>query len=573
MPHLQHALSHGCTDDRAAIALLQACLHLDRCEDAGRLGWALAHPTRVRGDALDEELKSIDAMLRARLGAPDQFRTGRFSALAEALPSLLASMPRWAEGWAMLAGTWYELSPGLGSVVADEAGRPRSFQALADALPMARRRDLEACMSAAERALALKPGERSALGYRARASFELGEASTPDAIQAFCMATAVADREGVMGPFRLRAGDAWPGAVTSSAAPIEVPRPRAFGVEVDWSPALGSTRSATGYALCMPGGEARGGSDLVLDADGWALHDSLSHPLGVLANLVHDKAVAWRHAERVLVRAPRQRLEVLGEAVSLLGISSRQYGHWLFEFLPRLRHFEGKLDWQRATYLVDAGMPTTHLEALHGVLGQSPRTLVVEADMAVRASSLWIAGRDVFFPHYVHQSVSHCVHIAPSHGPALQWLRQRWLAGHPAVTPHRRLFVRRGTPLRGLVNQDEVEAHLVRRWSFQPIQPEALTFDEQARQFSEAEWVVGAHGSALSNAVLCPPGARMLTLFNGQPGNLPSWAAALEALSVSHAFVAGQAEAGSHPVRHHWRFRIDLALLDEAMEAMSSLRA
>lgn len=573
LPHLQHALSHGGTDDRAAIALLRACLRLDRCENTARLGWALAQPNRVRGAALDAELKAIDALLRARLAAPEQFRTGRFSALAEALPVLLASMPRWAEGWAMLAGTGYELSPGLGPVVTDASGRPCSFEALADALPVARRRDLEACLSATERALALKPGERAALGYRARASFERGDALTPEAIHAFCSATAVAEPQVLLGPFPLRAGDAWPGAATSPAAPIEVPRPRSFGAALDWSPAVGATHSATGYALCLPEGEARGGSDLVLGADGWALHDSLSHPLGALANLVHDKAVACRHAERVLVRAPGQRLEVPGEAVSLLGVSSRQYGHWLFEFLPRLRHLEGHLDWQGATYLVDAGMPATHLEALQLVLGQVPRTQVVEADTAVRASSLWIPGRDVFFPHYVHQSVSDSVHIAPSHRPGLQWLRQRWLAGRSLAKPHRRWFVRRGTPLRGLVNQDEVEAHLVRRWAFQPIQPEALAFDEQVELFSEAEWVVGAHGSALSNAVVCPSGARMLTLFNGQPGNLPSWAAALEALGVCHAFVAGQAEPDSHPVRHHWRFRIDLAVLDAAMSAMASLRA
>jgi len=570
LPHLQHAMNHGRFDERAAVALLHACLRLDRCEDAARLGWALAQPGRVRSPNLDAELGAVDAVLRARLAVPAQFRSGHFGALIQRLPDLLASMPRWAEGWAMLAGTHCELSPSLGAVLTDAQGQSADFETLATALPTARRRDLEASGAAAERALALKPAERLAQGYRAKAAFELGVAPAQALSDWAGVST---EGEGLLGPLTLRAGPLWPGATTSPAEPIEVSWPRSFGPPVDWSPSVGRTRSAAGYALCLPGGEARGGSDLVLDAAGFALHDGLAHPLGTLANLVHDKAVAWRHAERLVARPPRERLELAEEAVSLLGVSSRQFGHWLFEFLPRLRHFEGRMDWPRATYLVDAGMPDTHLQALGLVLGQVPRVRVIEADVAVRAAKLWVAGRDVFFPHYVHQSVADSVHIAPSHGPSLQWLRQRWLAGRGVAVPRRRWFVRRSTPLRGLLNQDEVEAHLVRRWAFEAIEPERLAFDAQVQHFAEAEWIVGAHGSALSNALACPGGARVLTLFNGQPGNLPSWAAALEALGIRHAFLAGQADTGSHPVRHHWRFRIDLAALDEAMSALASLKA
>jgi hypothetical protein len=63
----------------------------------------------------------------------------------------------------------------------------------------------------------------------------------------------------------------------------------------------------------------------------------------------------------------------------------------------------------------------------------------------------------------------------------------------------------------------------------------------------------------------------MLTLFNGQPGNLPAWAAALKALGIHHAFLAGVPDPQSHGVRHHWRFSVDLRALDEAMAWMASV--
>jgi capsular polysaccharide biosynthesis protein len=377
-----------------------------------------------------------------------------------------------------------------------------------------------------------------------------------------------------LGPLPLRAGADCPEAQkTVPPECITVLQPRGFGADVEWAPGIGVTQSAAGYALCLDDAEARGASDLVIRADGTALHDTLCHPLAALANVVHDKAILLRARDRVLVRRARTDISIGDEAVTLLGVSTKQFGHWLFEHLPRLRHLEGLLDLQRAVYLVDAGMPETHLQALRWVIRAEPAIHHVEPECGVRVPSLWVGGRDVFFPYYVHQSVSSSVHIAPAHAPSLQWLRKRLTEGRGLQAPCRRLFVRRGTGLRSMNNQDEIESHLVRHWGFEVVQPELLDFEQQSRLFAEATWVIGPHGSALSNAVACPPGTRMLTLFNGQPGNLPSWAAALEALGIRHAFLAGQADTGSHPVRHHWRFRIDLAALDEAMSAMASLKA
>lgn len=553
-------------------ALLRACLALEHFEAAGQLGRALSHPSRRRSPAMEAELRQIDGVMRGRFEVLNNFRGARFEHLNAVLPTMLQLMPRWAAGWAFLSGTRYHLSPALGDAWTELVARRSSIKVWAHALDIARQEDLRVAAELAERAVSLDGRDRMARLWRVRAHFGMGIEPMRDDL------LAIQQKEAggfdLSTPMPLRPGTDWTGVIaTASPELIHVPMPRAFGPTVDWSRAVGTTESAAGYALRLQGAQVRGGSDLVVGACGAVLHDHLSNQLGVVANIVHDKGIVLRHRNWVVSQTPREVVEIPCEAVTLVGQSSRQFGHWLFEHLPRLRHLEGSLDLQKATYLVDAGMPASHIEALELLLGERPRTIEVAQDCVVRARSLWVAGRDVFFPYYLHPSISEGVHIAPALVSGTAWLRKRWCQFGDAGLPTRRLFVRRPPGLRSLVNQDEIERHLVQSWGFESVQPETLPFKEQARLFSQAAWVVGPHGSALSNAVVCSPGTRMLTLFNGVPGNLPAWAAALQTMGIQHTFVAGQPVSNSHAVRHHWDFRIDLPTLDEAMSAMASLKA
>ena len=133
--------------------------------------------------------------------------------------------------------------------------------------------------------------------------------------------------------------------------------------------------------------------------------------------------------------------------------------------------------------------------------------------------------------------------------------------------------MKRASRLRKLVNEGEVFERLERLFGFEAVNPEELDFADQVRLFNEADIVVGAHGSALSNGLFCRPGAAMVQLCTTYPGNLPSWSSSLRELGVNHEFVIGREIAGSHPVRHHWDFLVDPLLLVNVVADLLAARA
>ena len=80
----------------------------------------------------------------------------------------------------------------------------------------------------------------------------------------------------------------------------------------------------------------------------------------------------------------------------------------------------------------------------------------------------------------------------------------------PASSPER-VFIRRARSRRGIENQEEVEAALV-RLGFTVVMLETLSVAEQITLFFNARLVVGPHGAGLTNILFCQPGAAVIEL-------------------------------------------------------------
>jgi capsular polysaccharide biosynthesis protein len=94
------------------------------------------------------------------------------------------------------------------------------------------------------------------------------------------------------------------------------------------------------------------------------------------------------------------------------------------------------------------------------------------------------------------------------------FLRERLLSEPIARVPGRFLYITRGASKnnRAVLNEADVMATLEAR-GFAPVDPGALTIDEEIRTFAEADVVVSAHGAALTNMVFMSPGALAIELF------------------------------------------------------------
>jgi hypothetical protein len=196
----------------------------------------------------------------------------------------------------------------------------------------------------------------------------------------------------------------------------------------------------------------------------------------------------------------QRRLRV--EAPNLLLIHnhwSAGYHHWLTECLPKLRF----LDSRRYLVLVPADHPAFCEESLAyfrvaGIV-RIPRAYGVSATQVTTVGNP-ISGR-----------------FNPSH---MRWLRAKILAacGDSGRSPERIYISRRQERLRRVVNEAEV-SDLLRRYGFAIVEPDKLTFQQQAALFSRCRCLISIHGAGLTNCIFMPEGARVLELYRAlNPG-------------------------------------------------------
>ena len=111
-------------------------------------------------------------------------------------------------------------------------------------------------------------------------------------------------------------------------------------------------------------------------------------------------------------------------------------------------------------------------------------------------------------------------YVTPLHVPpmfklpdALRMLKTGLLPARDAsFCPTRRLFVSRGpNGLRQLLNEDELLEICVRH-GFDVVYPERLSLADQAALFSDAGYVIGVKGAALTNAIFMSPGTTVIVL-------------------------------------------------------------
>lgn len=487
--------------------------------------------------------------------------------------------PLWARGHAIYAAAL--------CAVAGRRARPENFEVSSDwgvpqvhahwrkqlAVSAARQRDEAACQ--VSEALKLDPADAVARHVATRVAFEVtGAVHEQDRPLLEAMAGGA-----VHGPYPLHSvmGDAACAHVRVDRLEppqrIRIPEPQWRGGHFDFAKSVGEAIVNERYVAVATGAQVAACSDVTLVAENYALAPCLSHPLGELVSTVDDAWMVLGSARGVVLRQlPVMAVE--GLAVNLLGTSARFYGHWLFDFLARLRSLAQHAEFSRSIFLVEADMPATHLEALELILGRPVTCVKVQRGAAVTVDRLLFSGADVFFPHALRPGSPTLPSLAPAHVPSLAYLRERAevALGAPVQSRQRRLFIRRRSVLRRLVNEEALCEALTRDWGFEALWPETMSFEEQVRWFRDAEVVVGAQGSAMSNCVFCAPGTKIASICSGYAANFPAWAAALEAMGMRHCFLVGEGIENTHPIRLHWDLSLELRQIIEVLEELGVRR-
>jgi len=306
------------------------------------------------------------------------------------------------------------------------------------------------------------------------------------------------------------------------------------------------------------------------------IYDLAAHPLSGVADIKDGvnpgqiMTAVWGPG-RALVEAPSETRDI-DAGLMLFGFQSRQYGHWLLEFVPRMLCFNDPACPSGLPLCVDDGMPETHRQII-ALMDTRDRPIVTLPPVATRFRELGLAPVPAFFPFDTRPGLPIYDAIWPQ--DILAAVRDRILQrlGADGVdlrrTGRRILLSRRGFTQRQLVNEAEIVATL-QPHGFEVVQPETLTFAEQVQMYHAADIIVGSASSALINCIFCRPGARVVALAHESPEfYFRGFTSFVESSGAHLLFVRGttlQAE-GVHPM--HANYRVAPATMRRALEAVT----
>lgn len=185
--------------------------------------------------------------------------------------------------------------------------------------------------------------------------------------------------------------------------------------------------------------------------------------------------------------------------VLLKGAWDSNYGHWLYDVLPRLQLLK-KLQLMERPLLVisprSGGMTKVVYDTL-ALAGFDPRDIVEHDGRPRKYQSLAVLGR----------TSSHPILKAPSATRFLEDITVDIPAGR-----EKRIYLSRNAyTRRRLTNEDELTDLLISK-GFHIAYPENLSFAEQVSLLKGAKFVAGNMGAAFSSLAFSPKGVNVLTL-------------------------------------------------------------
>lgn len=253
------------------------------------------------------------------------------------------------------------------------------------------------------------------------------------------------------------------------------------------------------------------GSFAVLQDHKLLNYESAAHPQGSLVAGTWEYVWGYRKEDnKALVGYPFVREAPLNEAILLSGRCSRNYFHWLIEYIPKAWAIEQLGLDKSIPVIIDSRLYSQQREALEIFLKGRP---VFEFDhqTMLNVDRLWIPSipthmpDDFVDPYWMNSAVS-SVHMRFLQEKVIPLVDQL----PPMVRPMPKIYLsRREYGGRKLTNEKRLEAVFVQN-GFAVVYPEQMSFLQQAQLFRQAKAIAGPGGAAFTNVLFCRPKTKIL---------------------------------------------------------------
>lgn len=316
-------------------------------------------------------------------------------------------------------------------------------------------------------------------------------------------------------------------------------------------------------------------SNLVLQGNR-LIYDLAAHPLSSIADIkdgVNPDQImtAVYGAGRALVEEPAE-MQSLEAGLMLFGLQSKNYGHWLLEFVPRILWFNDHTCPSDFPICIDDHMPATHREIVE-LLDERGRQILPLPARAARFRELGVAPVPTFFPFDSRPGVPVYDAVWPADvlGAMRRAVLERLAARGVDLrrTGRKIVLSRQGFAQRQLLNEAEIIDVLTKQ-GFEVVYPEKLSFAEQVVLYHTADTIVGSASSALTNCIFCNPNARVIALIHeNRSFNFRGYTSMIRSSGADLVFIRGNTVAGAAVHAFHANYTVAPDLVLRGLEAGS----
>lgn len=259
----------------------------------------------------------------------------------------------------------------------------------------------------------------------------------------------------------------------------------------------------------------------------------------------HTQGLSMLPIGKRLAHCAIKKWRTVDDAIWIKDEWSANYFHWLTDCMPRI--WEGLK--QKNTNKVLLMESFKHLP----FITQSLKAIGVEPIYYKSNENLWVknlvlTARTSSFPNF--------------NEPLTQLTREK-LRVKPKSEAHRKVYVsRKYAPKRKSHNAKEVEL-LVRKYGFEVIYAEKLSFKKQIELMAETKILACLHGAALTNMLFLPNDASVIELRNHSDSINQCYFNLASALNLNYLYTLNKGDSKNTISTN---FTIDLEALEEVLK-------
>ena len=273
------------------------------------------------------------------------------------------------------------------------------------------------------------------------------------------------------------------------------------------------------YVANINNGMIYGGSNLILTQDGVICHDLYDFERDYTSEELHGRMLIDAKSNRIRWLLHDEVPERLPSAAAFVDACAANYAHWLTEVLPRIAAFCAEDRFRGVPIVVNDGLHRNIMESLFLVAGSEREIITLNIGSALAVDELYLTSVAGYVP-FERRSRKLCGHSHGVFSPQAFELIRNQIATFAEKLPKQawpeKIYLRRNSGARKVTNGAELEKLLVAQ-SYVIVEPERLTFVQQAELFRNAKSVIGSTGAALSNMIFCPSTTEISIFISKHP--------------------------------------------------------